>query len=93
MNAIISRNRMSAESLKSMNNDALHIKKNPKKTNSFFFVCGDITGYVSPNALAKLRQGGTAADLQYAECSIDDGNTWVPCLMVVGNGVGDTYTL
>jgi len=93
MNAIISRNRMSVESLKSINNDSLHIRENPKKPNSFFFVCGEITGYISKPAMAKIEAGGQAADLQYAECSIDDGATWVPCLMVVGNGVKDKYTL
>ena len=93
MEKIISRNRMSVESLKSMNNDKLHIKENPKKAGSFFFVCGDTVGYISKPALNKIQNGGTAKDLQYAECSIDEGATWVPCIMVQGNGVEDKYTL
>ena len=47
MEKIISRNRMSVESLKSMNNDALHIKENPKKVGSFFFVCGDVASAIA----------------------------------------------
>lgn len=94
MEQIISRNRMSAESLKAMNNDDLHIKENPKKAGSFFFVCGDITaGYISKPALSHIQAGGTAKDLQYAECSIDGGATWVPCLMIQGKGAEDKYTL
>ena len=37
MEKIISRNRMSVESLKSMSNDQLHIKENPKKAGSSLF--------------------------------------------------------
>ena len=84
MEKIISRNRMSVESLKSMSNDQLHIKENPKKAGSFFFTCGDTVGYISKPALNKIQSGCTANDLQYAECSID-GQPAVPCLMVVGN--------
>lgn len=93
MEKIISRNRMSVDSLKSMNNDALHIKENPKKVGSFFFVCGDVVGYISKPALSKIQGGCEAKDLQYAECSIDAGATWVPCLMIQGTGAEDKYTL
>ncbi len=93
MEKIISRNRRSVESLKSMNSDELHIKENPKKVGSFFFVCGDVRGYISKPALSKIQGGGTAKDLQYAECSLDGGTTWVPCLMVKGIGTEDKYTL
>ena len=93
MGKIVSRNRMSVESLKSMSNDQLHIKENPKKAGSFFCVCGDTVGYISKPALNKIHNGGTAKDLQYAECSIDAGATWVPCLMVQGTGAEDKYTL
>ena len=52
-----------------------------------------MTGYISKPALNKIQAGCTANDLQYAECSIDDGATWVPCLMVQGTGAEDKYTL
>ena len=93
MGKIVSRNRMSVESLKAMSNDDLHIKENPKKAGSFFFVCGDTVGYISKPALNKIQGGCKAKDLQYAECSIDGGNSWVPCLMVQGTGAEDKYTL
>ena len=92
MGNILSRNRMSVESLKSLSNDKLHIKENPKKAGSFFFTCGDVVGYISKPALNKIQAGGTAKDLQFAECSIDGGVTWVPCLMVQGTAE-DKYTL
>ena len=65
-------------------NADLQLVKNPN-TNKVFFVCGNTKGYVSPKALDKLNHGGTVADFQYAEVSIDGGEA-VPCLMVVGSG-------
>ena len=50
-----------------------------------FFVCGSITGYVSPNAKAAIERGCSLDELKYAEVS-KDGGAPVPCLMVVGNG-------
>ncbi|MDE5784761.1 MAG: hypothetical protein K2H97_10655 [Prevotella sp.] len=49
-----------------------------------FFVCGNITGYVSPNAKKAIESGCTIDNLKYAEVS-KDGEAPVPCLMVVGN--------
>lgn len=50
-----------------------------------FFVCGSITGYVSPNAKKAIEEGCSINDLKYAEVS-KDGGTPVPCLMIVGSG-------
>lgn len=49
-----------------------------------FFVCGNITGYVSPNAKKAIESGCTIDNLKYAEIS-KDGEAPVSCLMVVGN--------
>lgn len=91
---IISRNQMTVEELKSMQADNLHVKENPKKAGSFFFSCGNINaGYISPKALEAIKDGAQAKDLKFAECSLDGGNTWVPCLMIVGRQIADSYTL
>lgn len=98
MATIISRNRKTVETLKSINNDSLHIKEREKTLadgttkHVCFFTCGDVVGYVSPNAMDAIKDGAKAADLQYAECSTDDGETWIPCIMKNG-GVKDSYTL
>ena len=79
---IESTNRMSAKQLVISENAELQFVKNPN-TGKTFFVCGSKRGYVSPNVL-KIMDTCTVDDLQYAEVSIDGGET-VPCLMVVGN--------
>lgn len=79
---IVTSNRMSATQLVTSQNSALQFIQNPK-TNKVFFVCGNIRGYVSPNA-AKIMDTCELKDLQYGEVSID-GNAAVPCLMIVGN--------
>ncbi len=54
-----------------------------------FFTLGNVTGYISPAAKQKLEAASDDSvlnELKFAECSIDNGATWVPTIMVVGNG-------
>lgn len=65
-----------------------NFRANDGKTH-VFFVCGQTTGYISPAAKEKLEKASDDSvldDLKFAECSIDGGATWVPTVMVVGNG-------
>ena len=82
-NNMISRNRMSAKQLVISNQSPLQFVTNPK-TGKTFFLCGGTKGYVSP-AVAAIKGTCTLDDLQFAECSKDGGESFVPCLMVVGN--------
>ena len=75
---------MSAKQLVISKNSAIDHRVNPN-TGKAFFTCGDITGYISPNALRALEEGKDIDAFMYAEVSKDAGSTWVPCLMVVGN--------
>ena len=86
-NQMISTNRMSAKALVIKNNSPLQFINNPH-TGKTFFMCGETRGYVSP-AVAKIKDTCTLDDLQYAECSTDDGASFVPCLMVVGNSANN----
>ena len=88
---ISSTNRMSAKQLVISENSPLQFITNPKNGN-VFFTCGSKTGYVSP-AVKQIMDSCSLEELQYAECSIDAGATWVPCLMVQGTGAEDKYTL
>lgn len=82
MAQIISKNRMSGEQLKNAEHSNIDIIRNPKNGKTFF-VCGTKQGYISPKALQRLASSDCkASDFQYAECSTDDGATYVPCLMV-----------
>lgn len=75
----------------SMTASELVIKKNApiefhdfddsKGVHHTFFVCGDITGYVSPNAKKAIEKGCSIDDLRYADISKDGGKP-VPCLLV-----------
>ena len=83
-NNITSANRMTARQLVIKENAELQRVNNPN-TGKAFFVCGNVRGYISPNADALIMSGKATLDnLQYAEVSIDN-NPAVPCLMVVGN--------
>lgn len=81
---IISKNRMSAAALKQQENAKIDFIKNDH-TGKTFFVCGSKKGYISP-AVYEAYQKRTLEleDMQYAECSTDNGQTFVPCLMVIG---------
>lgn len=83
-NKLISRNEMSAKQLVISQNATIDHRVNPH-TGRAFFTCGDITGYISPNALKALNEGQDIDAFRYAEVSKDNGQTWVPCLIVVGN--------
>lgn len=85
-NKLISRNEMSAKQLVISKNATIDHRVNPN-TGKDFFTCGDITGYISPNALKALNEGQDIDAFRYAEVSKDNGQTWIPCLMVVGNKV------
>ena len=83
-NKLISRNEMSAKQLVISKNSTIDHRVNPN-TGKAFFTCGDITGYISPNALKALNEGQDIDQFKYAEVSRDNGASWIPCLMVVGN--------
>lgn len=91
-NKLISRNPMSAKQLVISKNSTIDQRVNPK-TGKAFFTCGDITGYISQPALQALNEGKDIDDFKYAEISNDDGLTWVPCLMVVGNQAPAIHSL
>lgn len=85
MNEIISRNEMSAKALTQVEGAALNFIENPK-TGKIFFACGNKQGYISPKVLDKHSSGNLSIDdMKYAECSTDNGTTWVPCLMMVSS--------
>lgn len=78
---IISRSKMSASELKAQHGD-INFVENPK-TGKLFFSCGSIVGYISPKVQAAAEAGTLSlADMDYAQCSTDGGNTWVDCLMM-----------
>ena len=76
---------MSARALVISQNDEIKFAKakNPKGKGTLMFACGSVRGYVSPQVEANLATA-TIDDLQVAECSIDNGQTFVPCLMMQG---------
>ena len=80
-------NAMTAKQLVISQNSQLefHDFDDSKGKHHTFFVCGAITGYVSPNAKRAIEDGCTIDQLKYAEVSMDGGKP-VPCLMIVGNG-------
>ncbi len=84
---LVSTNAMSAKQLVISQNSQLefHDFDGQDGKHHTFFVCGSITGYVSPNAKAAIEDGCTIDQLKYAEVS-KDGGAPVPCLMIVGNG-------
>lgn len=84
---LVSTNAMTAKQLVIKQNSQLefHDFDGQDGRHHTFFVCGDITGYVSPNAKAAIERGCTIEELKYAEVS-KDGGAPVPCLMIVGSG-------
>ena len=80
MSTITATNKMTARALKE-NHGAIEFVKNPN-TGKCFFTCGSIVGYVSSKVQENLDSVGLD-DLQYAEVSIDGGQS-VPCLMMRG---------
>lgn len=91
-NNLISRNAMSAKQLVISKNSTIDHRVNPN-TGKAFFTCGDTTGYISPNALRALNEGKDIDAFKYAEVSNDNGATWVPCLMIVGNQAPAIHSL
>ena len=83
-NKLISRNEMSAKQLVISKNKTIDYRVDPN-TGKAFFTCGDITGYISPNAQKALDEGQDIDLFRYAEVSRDNGVSWISCLMVVGN--------
>lgn len=74
------RNQMSAIALKASENDNIRFIKNPK-TGKLFFTCGTKTGYISP-AVQQQANEITLEKLNYAECSIEGTDNWIPVLMM-----------
>ena len=83
-NKLICRNEMSAKQLVISKNATIDHRVDPN-TGKSFFTCGDITGYISPNALKALDEGQDIDAFRYVEVSKDNGQTWIHCLMIVGN--------
>lgn len=83
-NKLISRNEMSAKQLVISKNATIDHRVDPN-TGKDFFTCGDITGYISPNAVKALNEGQDIDAFRFAEVSKDNGISWIPCLMVAGN--------
>ena len=83
-NKLICRNSMSAKLLVISKNATIDHRVDPN-TGKDFFTCGDITGYISPNALKALNEGQDIDAFRYAEVSKDNGQTWIHCLWVDGN--------
>ena len=81
---LISRNEMTAKQLVISKNKTIDHRVDPA-TGKDFFTCGDITGYISPNAVKALNEGQDIDAFRYAEVSKDNGISWIPCLMVAGN--------
>lgn len=82
---LLSRNSKSAEALMQKEQSDLEFFIS-KSTGKLYFACGNIDrGYCSP-AVEDLYNNGELelSKLKYAETS-KDGQTWVPCLMIVGN--------
>lgn len=83
---LLTRNSKSAEALIAKEEADLDFYIS-KSTGKLYFACGSIDrGYCSP-AVTELYNSGeleSLSQLKYAETS-KDGQTWVPCLMVVGN--------
>ena len=81
---LISRNEMTAKQLVISKNKTIDHRVDPA-TGKDFFTCGDITGYISPNAVKALNEGQDIDAFRFAEVSKDNGISWIPCLMVAGN--------
>lgn len=83
---LLSRNMKSAEALVAKEEADLDFFVS-KSTGKLYFACGNVErGYCSP-AVTELVNSGeleSLSQLKYAETS-KDGETWVPCLMVVGD--------
>ena len=82
---MITKNKMSAKEL--IKEQEAEIKYYDFKDNEgkqhTFFTCGEITGYISPNAKKELEKDDCDLDnLEYAEVS-KDGKEFVPCLLAV----------
>lgn len=94
MSDIISRKRMSAKELVNAEASKIEFIPNPQRGGELFFTCGSYqAGYISPAVKQKFAEGTlTIADMQFAECSTDDGTTWIPCLMLVGKKVKPVAT-
>lgn len=85
METIISKNRMSLSAFIEKNGE-IEIIKSPKTGKLFFTVANDsnFRGYV-PSKVSENLDSLTKEDLQYAECSIDGGQSFVPTIMRVGS--------
>lgn len=83
---LLTRNSKSAEALVQSQQADLEFFIS-KSTGKLYFACGSIDrGYCSP-AVEELYNSGeleSLNQLKYAETS-KDGQTWVPCLMIIGN--------
>lgn len=89
--AIISRNEMSLNEFKAINSiPVVHMKeykdKQTGETKHFALAHNDKNDefifYVSDATLEAIMSGET--NFRYAECSKDNGKTWVPCIMREG---------
>lgn len=77
---IVSKNRRNATEI----SHEIELRQN--KSGKYFFTAGDLVGYVTEKtAKAILNDELGREDLQVADVSIDNGATFVTCLMRKGN--------
>lgn len=75
------RNKKSVRQLCAEQQDCIDFIRNPDN-GKVFFECGEILGYVSPNAASRaMEPDATIDDFRFEEVSKDGGNTYIPCIM------------
>jgi hypothetical protein len=82
---IKSRNKQTAKKYIIDNQAVLEVGLNAK--GKHYFICGSKRGYCSPRAAKETE----LKNLVIAECSNDDGKTWVPTLMLAGGQIIRTF--
>jgi hypothetical protein len=82
---IKSRNKRTAKKQILDNQAVLEVGLNAK--GKHYFICGSLKGYCSPRAAKETK----LENLVIAECSNDDGKTWVPTLMLAGGQIIRTF--
>lgn len=75
------RNKKSLRQLCAEQQDCIDFIRNPDN-GKVFFECGEIMGYVSPNAASRaMEPDATLDDFRFGEVSKDGGNSYIPCIM------------
>lgn len=75
------RNKKSVRQLCAEQQDCIDFIRNPNN-GKVFFECGELLGYVSPDAASRaMEPDATIDDFRFGEVSKDGGNTYIPCIM------------